>query len=366
MRILGIETTCDETAAAVVGLDGGRPVILSNEILSQIAAHAAYGGVVPEIAARAHVDVMDRIIARALDRADLKLADLDGVAAAAGPGLVGGVMVGLTAGKALALAAGKPFIAVNHLEAHALTARLTDEVAFPYLLLLVSGGHTQLIAARGVGDYVRLGTTIDDAVGEAFDKVAKMLSLPYPGGPSVEREAAGGDPEAFDFPRPLLGRPEPNFSLSGLKTAVRLQAERLAPLTDQHVRDLCASFQAAVVDVLVERTRVGLKACRAQIGRPTALVVAGGVAANESIRRGLMRLAIETGLKLVAPPVALCGDNGAMIAWAGLERLRLGLTDGLDAPPRARWPLEARTAPAAPPAGEPAADDPPKPADILA
>jgi N6-L-threonylcarbamoyladenine synthase len=362
MRVLGIETTCDETAAGVVELTATGPRVLSNEVLSQIAAHAAYGGVVPEIAARAHVDVIDRIVARALATAGLRLGELDGVAAAAGPGLVGGVMVGLTAGKALAMVAGKPFMAVNHLEAHALTARLTDDVAFPYLLLLVSGGHTQLIAVRGVADYVRLGTTIDDAVGEAFDKVAKMLSLPYPGGPSVEREALKGDPEAFDFPRPMLGRSEPNFSLSGLKTAVRLQAERLAPLGDQAVSDLCASFQAAVVDVMVERTRVGLRAFRAAHGKPACLVVAGGVAANQAIRRGLTRLATESGLKLVAPPLELCGDNGAMIAWAGLERLRLGLTDGWDASPRPRWPLEAR-----PPAPPPAADADPlaKPEGVL-
>ena len=343
MHVLGIETTCDETAASVVELDAqGKAVILSNEILSQIAAHAAYGGVVPEIAARAHLDAIDRIVARAMATAKCDFSDLSGVAAAAGPGLVGGVMVGLTTAKALALVAGKPFLAVNHLEAHALTARLTDDVAFPYLLLLVSGGHTQLLAVRGVADYVRLGTTIDDAAGEAFDKVAKMLSLPYPGGPAVEREAEAGDPEAFDFPRPMLGRAEPNFSLSGLKTAVRLAAERVAPLSDQAVRDICASFQAAVVDVMVERTRVGLKAFRTRLGKPSCLVVAGGVAANRSIRRGLGRLATEAGLKLVAPPLALCGDNGAMIAWAGIERLRLGLVDGLDAPPRPRWPLEAQ------------------------
>jgi N6-L-threonylcarbamoyladenine synthase len=308
--------------------------------------------VVPEIAARAHVEALDRLIGRALAEAGLAARDLDGVAAAAGPGLVGGVMVGLTAGKAMALALGKPFIAVNHLEAHALTARLTDQVAFPYLLLLVSGGHTQLVAVRGVGDHVRLGTTIDDAVGEAFDKVAKMLSLPYPGGPAVEREAGRGDPEAFDFPRPMLGRPEPNFSLSGLKTAVRLTAERIAPLSDQSVSDLCASFQAAVVDVLVERTRVGLKAFRAVAGKPSCLVVAGGVAANGAIRHGLTRLATEAGLRLVAPPLALCGDNGVMIAWTGIERLSLGMVDGLDAPPRPRWPLEAKAEPA--PALQPA------------
>jgi N6-L-threonylcarbamoyladenine synthase len=346
MRVLGIETTCDETAAAVVEAhDGMSARILSNEVLSQIAAHAAYGGVVPEIAARAHVEALDRIIARALATANVRLADIDAVAAAAGPGLVGGVMVGLTAGKALSLVTGKPFLAINHLEGHALTARLTDEVAFPYLLLLVSGGHTQLIAVRGVNDYVRLGTTIDDAVGEAFDKVAKMLSLPYPGGPAVEREAEGGDPSAFDFPRPMFGRPEPDFSLSGLKTAVRLKATQIAPLSDQAVRDLCASFQAAVVDLLVDRTRAGLRAFRQRFGKPTALVVAGGVAANGPIRRGLTRLATEAGLKLVAPPLPLCGDNGAMIAWAGVERLRAGLVDGLDAAPRPRWPLTEMQAP---------------------
>ncbi len=352
MRVLGLETTCDETAAAVVDLDeAGRPRIRSNAVFSQIAAHAAYGGVVPEIAARAHLDVMDHIIARALAEAGVTVRELDGVAAAAGPGLVGGVMVGLTAAKAIALVTGKPFIAVNHLEAHALTARLTDDVGFPYLLLLVSGGHTQLVAVRGVDDHIRLGTTIDDAVGEAFDKVAKMLSLPYPGGPAVEREALKGDPNAFDLPRPMLGRTEPDFSLSGLKTAVRLAAERHLPLTDQTVADLCASFQAAIVDVLVDRTRAGLRAFRATLGKtsgnrtrdnPTCLVVAGGVAANQAVRSGLMRFAMEAGLKLVAPPLPLCGDNGAMIAWAGLERLRLGLTDGFDAPPRPRWPLPRR------------------------
>lgn len=343
MRVLGIETTCDETAAAVVALDaGGKPRILSNAVLSQIAAHAAYGGVVPEIAARAHVEAIDLIVERALADAGLAAGDLDGVAAAAGPGLVGGVMVGLTAAKAISLVIGKPFMAVNHLEGHALTARLTDNVAFPYLLLLVSGGHTQLLAVRGVGDYLRLGTTIDDAVGEAFDKIAKMLSLPYPGGPSVEKEAERGDPERFDFPRPMHGRPTADFSLSGLKTAVRLAAERIAPLSDGDVRDICASFQAAVVDVIVDRTRAGLRACRPAGIKPTALVVAGGVAANGPIRRGLTRLATEAGLRLIAPPVELCGDNGAMIAWAGLERLQLGLTDDMAAVARPRWPLTER------------------------
>jgi len=342
MRILGIETTCDETAAAVVGIGfDGRGEILSNEVLSQIAEHAAYGGVVPEIAARAHVEVIDRLVARALATAGCAFKDLDGIAAAAGPGLIGGVMIGLTTAKALSLVTRKPLMAVNHLEAHALTARLTDGIPFPYLLLLASGGHTQLVAVKGVGEYTRLGTTIDDAIGEAFDKIAKLLGLGYPGGPQVEREALKGDPERFSLPRPMLGRAEPNFSLSGLKTALRLEAERIAPLTPGDVADLCAGFQAAVVDVVADRTRAALRAFRDVAGHPTALVVAGGVAANQAIRGALQRLAVETGLKMVAPPLALCGDNGAMIAWAGLERLRLGLVDDITAPARARWPLDS-------------------------
>ena len=346
MRVLGIETTCDETAASVVKLKvGGGGTILSNEVMSQIAEHAAYGGVVPEIAARAHVDVLDRLVVRALQDAGVTLKDIDGVAAAAGPGLIGGVIVGLTTGKALALASRKPFIAINHLEAHALTARMTDNIAFPYLLLLVSGGHTQLIAVRAVGDYLRLGTTIDDAVGEAFDKTAKMLGLPYPGGPQVEKEALKGDPMRFQFPRPMAGRPGADFSLSGLKTAVRLEAERIAPLTATDISDLCASFQAAVVDTIADRIRASLKMFRAAVGMPTALVVAGGVAANGAIRRTLTRTANEMGLKLVVPPPALCTDNGAMIAWAGIERLGLGLTDDMTVPARPRWPLDANAAP---------------------
>jgi N6-L-threonylcarbamoyladenine synthase len=346
MRVLGIETTCDETAASVVESSrDGEGEILSNEILSQIAEHAAYGGVVPEIAARAHVEVVDRLVARALERAGCTLAQLDGIAAAAGPGLIGGVIVGLTTAKALALVTRKPLIAVNHLEAHALSPRLTDGIGFPYLLLLVSGGHTQLVAVRGVGDYVRLGTTIDDAIGEAFDKTAKMLGLPYPGGPRVEKEAERGDPERFALPRPMSGRGTADFSLSGLKTAVRIEAERIAPLTQTDVADLCASFQSAIVDIVVDRTRVALRMFRDIAGEPTALVAAGGVAANQAVRRALQRLAAEAGLKLAVPPPALCTDNGAMIAWAGIERLRRGLVDGLDAQPRARWPLAAAPAP---------------------
>jgi N6-L-threonylcarbamoyladenine synthase len=340
MNVLGIETTCDETAAAIVAPgEDGRGRILANEILSQIAEHAAYGGVVPEIAARAHVEVLDRLIARALDRAGTTLAQVDGIAVAAGPGLIGGVLIGLVTAKTLSLVARKPLLAVNHLEAHALTARLTDGLAFPYLLLLASGGHTQLVAVKGVGDYVRLGGTIDDAIGEAFDKVAKLLGLGYPGGPEVERLAESGDPERFSLPRPMLGRREADFSLSGLKTALRIEAERIAPLSNADIADLCAGFQAAVVDVVVDRVRVALRAFGAVAGHPTALVAAGGVAANGAIRRALTAQAGEAGLSFVAPPLALCGDNGAMIAWAGLERLRLGLVDDITAPARARWPF---------------------------
>ncbi|MET0312783.1 MAG: tRNA (adenosine(37)-N6)-threonylcarbamoyltransferase complex transferase subunit TsaD [Hansschlegelia sp.] len=345
MLVLGLETTCDETAAAIVRRTGEGPgEILSNVVRAQLEEHAAFGGVVPEIAARAHVEALDGVVEAALEQAGVELAELDGVAAAAGPGLVGGVIVGLTAAKALALVAQRPFVAVNHLEAHALTARLTDGVPFPYLLLLASGGHTQLVAALGVGRYVRLGTTVDDALGEAFDKVAKMLGLGYPGGPQVERRAETGDPVRFAFPRPMFGREQPDFSLSGLKTAVRLAAEKAAPLSEQDVDDLCAGFQAAVTDVVANRVRAAARLFAQRFGQPSALVAAGGVAANGSIRLALTRLAGELGLRLVAPPLDLCGDNGAMIAWAGAERLALGLQDGLDFAPRPRWPLDAAAA----------------------
>jgi N6-L-threonylcarbamoyladenine synthase len=341
MIVLGIETTCDETAAAVVERsDDGRGKILSNIVLSQVSEHAAFGGVVPEIAARAHVEVLDLIIARALNQAGRSYDDLDGIAAAAGPGLIGGVIVGLTTAKAIALVKNKPLIAVNHLEAHALTARLTDATQFPFCLFLASGGHTQVVAVRGIGDYVRLGTTMDDAIGEAFDKTAKLLGLGYPGGPQVEKEAARGDAKRFALPRPMHGRKDADFSLSGLKTALRLEAEKIAPLSDQDVADLCASFQQAVVEVVLDRLRAGLRLFRARYGAPTALVAAGGVAANQAIRKVLHRLAFEVGTVLVVPPLELCTDNGAMIAWAGAERLALGLTDSLDVAPRARWPLD--------------------------
>ncbi len=341
MRVLGIETTCDESAAAVVRWrpEGGGD-ILSNEIMTQIAEHAAFGGVVPEIAARAHVEVIDRLVARALAVARVSLHELDGIAAAAGPGLIGGVMIGLTTAKALALVLRKPLLAVNHLEGHALTARLTDNLPFPYLVLLLSGGHTQTIAVRGVGDYIRLGTTVDDAMGEAFDKTAKLLGLGFPGGPAVERAAKGGNPTRFALPRPMLGRAKPDFSLAGLKTALRLEAERVAPLSATDVADLCASFQAAIVDVLIDRARAGLRAFRNEAGRPSAVVAAGGVAANDAVRRALGGFAGESGLRLVLPPPVLCTDNGAMIAWAGAERLMLGLTDDLTVAARPRWPLD--------------------------
>jgi N6-L-threonylcarbamoyladenine synthase len=341
MVVLGIETTCDETAAAVVERpESGPGKILSNVVLSQINEHAAFGGVVPEIAARAHVEALDVIIAKAMQHAGLAFSKLDGVAAAAGPGLIGGVIVGLTTAKAIALVAEKPLIAVNHLEAHALTARLTDATPFPYCLFLASGGHTQTVAVLGVGNYVRLGTTVDDAIGEAFDKTAKLLGLGYPGGPLVEREALSGNAGRFALPRPMHGRPHADFSLSGLKTAMRLEAEKIAPLTDDDVRDLCASFQQAVVDIVADRLRTGLKMFRERYDRPSALVAAGGVAANEAIRKVLHRIAFEAGTVLVVPPAELCTDNGAMIAWAGAERLALGLTDTLDTVPHARWPLD--------------------------
>ena len=343
MRVLGIETTCDETAAAVVRLrpEGGGE-ILADEVMSQIAAHAPFGGVVPEIAARAHDEIVDALVARALRHAGLSARDLDGVAAAAGPGLIGGVVVGLMTGKGIALATGKPLIAVNHLEAHALVARLSQSLPFPYLLLLASGGHTQILAVKGVGDYDRLGATVDDAIGEAFDKVAKLLGLPYPGGPAVEAAAKDGDPTRFALPRPMLGRPNADFSLSGLKTATRIAAQAIAPLKAHDVADLCASFQAAVVDVIEDRMRVGLRLFRQRVGAANGVVVAGGVAANSAIRDALGRFCAQAGLPLVAPPVRLCTDNGAMIAWAGIERLRRGLVDDLSVPARPRWPLDPK------------------------
>lgn len=348
LTVLGIETSCDETAAALVrrGPDG-HGEILASVVRSQLDLHAAYGGVVPEIAARAHVELLDAAIRQAMDEAGLEYAAVDAVAAAAGPGLVGGLIVGVTTGKAIALALGRPFIAVNHLEAHALTAGLTHGLDFPYLLLLVSGGHTQLLIVKGVGDYERLGTTLDDALGEAFDKAAKLLGLGYPGGPEVEREAAKGR-ASIPLPRPMLGREEPHFSLAGLKTALRHAALARAPLSGQDIADLCASFQEAVADVVSDRTAraIDLYQQRLGSGAQRALVVAGGVAANQRLKAALATVAGLRGFRLVVPPPELCSDNAVMIAWAGALRLAHGLADDLSAPVRARWPLD----PDAPPA----------------
>ncbi|MDF3074307.1 MAG: tsaD [Alphaproteobacteria bacterium] len=335
--ILGLETSCDETAVALV--DSGRR-ILAERILSQIKEHKAFGGVVPEIAARAHLDHLDRLIGETMEEAGLSYGDLSAVAATAGPGLIGGVIVGVTTAKAIALAHDLPFIGVNHLEGHALTARLTDDVAFPYLLLLVSGGHCQLLAVEGVGKYRRLGTTIDDAVGEAFDKTAKLLGLGFPGGPAVEQAALAGNASRFALPRPMLGRKGCDFSLAGLKTAVRLAAEKLGEASAQDIGDLCASFQAAIGDVLVDRCRNALEVFSQTHSGPVRLVVAGGVAANKYLRQRLHDLAQNEGASLIAPPPRLCTDNAAMIAWAGIERLRLGQCDALDLAPRPRWPLD--------------------------
>ncbi len=347
-RILGIETSCDETAAAVIARDEeGRGQILSNVVLSQLKDHAPYGGVVPEIAARAHVTHLDRLIAQAMAESGFDYKDLDGVAATAGPGLLGGVIVGLTMAKAIAFAHGKPLLAVNHLEGHALTARLLQDVEFPYLLLLISGGHTQFQMVEGVGRYHRLGTTIDDALGEAFDKVAKLLGLGYPGGPQVERLARRGNPQRFDFPRPLKGRKDCNFSFSGLKTAVREVVNDLGTLTDQDVADVCASFEAAVAETMADRLKMAVHLFRVahpQVEHP-ALIVAGGVAANQTLKAVFERAATLHRLQLIVPPAKLCTDNAAMIAWAGAERLALGLTDPLDFAARARWPLDQAQAP---------------------
>jgi len=338
MKVLGIETSCDETAAAVVERSAsGEATILSNVVRSQLEEHAPYGGVVPELAARSHVTYLDGIIAKAAEDAGVALADIDAIAATAGPGLIGGVLVGLTTGKALAASLGKPLIAVNHLEGHALTARLTDGVQFPYLMLLVSGGHSQFVLVRGVGDYERWGTTIDDALGEAFDKVAKLLGLGNPGGPHVERLALSGDPKRFRFPRPLLREKTLDFSFSGLKTAVRLAAEEIAPLSEQDVADICASFQAAVAEIVRVRAGQALE----KFGDGATLVVAGGVAANKAIGAALREAADAAGATLVIPPPKLCTDNGAMVAWAGAERLALGATDPLDFSAKARWPLDS-------------------------
>jgi len=347
MLVLGIETSCDETACAIVrDTDDRARRIVSHSLFSQTREHAPYGGVVPEIASRAHIAHLDGLVAEALRAAGARLSDMDAIAATAGPGLIGGVMVGLMTAKTLAWAAQKPLVAVNHLEGHALSVRLSDDVPFPYLLLLVSGGHCQFLVVEGVGQYRRLGTTIDDAAGEAFDKTAKLLGLGYPGGPAIERLAKAGDATRFALPKPLKGKPGCDFSFSGLKTAVRLALESCGEAaTAQDKADLAASFQQTVMDVVLDRSRNAIALfSEAHDVAGRHFVVAGGVAANAALRAGLVDLAAQHGMTFTAPPMALCTDNGAMIAWAGLERFRLGLIDDLEAPARARWPLDAMAA----------------------
>ncbi len=348
LTILAFETSCDETAAAVVRRHGpGRGDILANVVLSQIPEHQLYGGVVPEIAARSHISRLDALAKRAIAESRVSLVDLDAIAATAGPGLLGGLLVGLVTAKALAIGLGKPLVVVNHLEAHALTPGLTEGIEPPYLLLLVSGGHTQTVAVNDVGRYARYGTTIDDALGEAFDKTAKLLGLGYPGGPAVERMAAFGDAARFAFPRPMKGRADGHFSFSGLKTAVRLAVEALGSPTARDIADICAGFEAAVRDVIADRVANAMD--RYTADRPDAqrvLVAAGGVAANRAIRATLAQVAAPRGFRLVCPPMALCTDNAAMVAWAAAERLARGFTSPLDAPALARWPLDALAPPA--------------------
>lgn len=342
MRVLGIETSCDETAVAIV--DSNRR-ILAQRILSQTEDHAPFGGVVPEIAARAHILHLERLTNQVLKESGLSLNELDGIAVTAGPGLIGGLIVGVMTAKGMASAAKKPCIAVNHLEGHALTARLTHNIPFPFLLLLVSGGHCQILLVRGVGNYTRLGTTIDDAIGEAFDKVAKMLGLPYPGGPEVEKKAANGNPKAFHFPRPLIDRDNCDFSLAGLKTAVlraKQELEKPAPLSEKNIEDICASFQAAVADIIENRLTHAIIKVKQLCPENRQLVVAGGVAANQYLRSTLEKLCAKAHLEFVAPPLGLCTDNAAMIAWVGIERLGAGQSDALDFTPKARWPLDSK------------------------
>lgn len=330
--VLGIETSCDETAAAVVREDGS---ILSNIVLSQIKEHSPFGGVIPEISARNHLVALRHVLEEAMNQSGTSFDRLDGVAATCGPGLIGGVMVGAMMGKTIAAFHHKPFLAVNHLEGHALTARLTDQVQFPYLLLLVSGGHTQLLQVLDIGKYIVLGTTLDDAVGECFDKVAKMLNLPYPGGPALEKLAERGDAKKFSFPKPLERSASCDFSFSGLKTAVRYAIEKMGTIDDQLKADVAASFQATIVAVLEKKVGIALKK------NPSlkTFVVAGGVGANLTIRHALQALCEGQGITFIAPPISLCTDNGAMIAWAGLEYLRKGCGSSLDFMPRPRWPL---------------------------
>ncbi|MGI9507690.1 MAG: tRNA (adenosine(37)-N6)-threonylcarbamoyltransferase complex transferase subunit TsaD [Geminicoccaceae bacterium] len=346
MVVLGIETSCDETGVALVT---SEREILGEKLSSQLDKHAPFGGVVPEIAARAHLEILDVMIAEVMKEAGQGFRDLDAVAATAGPGLIGGLITGLVTAKAIAAVHRRPLIAVNHLEAHAMTARLTDpELDFPYLLLLVSGGHCQLLLVEDVGRYQRLGTTLDDALGEAYDKAAKMLNLGYPGGPAIENAAHLGNTRAFAFPRPMVGKPNCHFSFSGLKTALRHAIQDLGPkaLEAPLINDLCASFQAAAIDSLLDRTRRALKLTQNIRKTPKALVVAGGVAANGYLKTRLVNLADKAGLPLIVPPPRLCTDNGVMIAWTGQERLALNLVDDLTTSARARWPLDPNAEPA--------------------
>lgn len=339
---LGVETSCDETSVALVS---SNKEILAHLIHSQIKDHEIYGGVVPEVAARAHLSTLPSLLTQIFKKAGLVPADVDVIAATIGPGLIGGVVVGAMAAKAMAAALNKPFIAVNHLEGHALTARLTNDVSFPFVLLLVSGGHCQIMLVENVGKYKTLGTTLDDAVGECFDKVAKMLGLPYPGGPEIEKRALVGNPRAFNFPRPMVGQKHLNFSFSGLKTAVRqaiqaLHVQHGVQLPDMIIADLCASFQVTVSNTLYERIRQTFLFLKEQFPQYKRFVVAGGVAANQSIRQALQKVCEEFNFEFYAPPLNLCTDNGVMIAWAGLERFQKGLVDNLDVKPRPRWPMD--------------------------
>lgn len=338
MIVLGIETSCDETAAAIVD---DAHTIRANVVLSQISDHEPYGGVVPEIAARVHLDHIERIIGDAMQQADVRWQDIDAVAVTGGPGLIGGVIVGVMMAKSIAAVHDKTFIAVNHLEGHALTVRLTNSTSFPYLLLLASGGHCQFLMVHGVGSYTLLGGTMDDALGEAYDKTAKLLGLGYPGGPAVEACALEGDPSAYAFPVPLKGREGCDFSFSGLKTAVRMQAEKLQPLAAHHIADICASFQYAAADSVCDRAKHAIAAFRTHYPEGGHFVLAGGVAANQYLRGRIQTLTDQHALQFVAPPIGLCTDNAAMIAWAGLERFQAGMIDDLTFEPRARWPLAA-------------------------
>ena len=342
MQILGIETSCDETAAAVVSRKAdGTPVILSNKVLSQIEEHSEFGGVVPELAARAHLRTINHLVNAALEEAGCRMEDIDGIAVTAGPGLIGGLMVGLMTAKAIAASQKIPYLAINHLEGHALTARLTHNAEYPYLLLLVSGGHSQILKVEGLGKYKRLATTIDDALGETFDKTAKLLDLGFPGGPNVEKTAKNGDPLRFRFPKPLRGKDTLNMSFSGLKTAIRTEAQRIEPLTRQDTADLCASMQRTIAEILADRCQRALETYGTGISQ---LVIAGGVAANTEIREKLDQIAKEHNVSLVAPPAQLCTDNAAMIAWAGLERFERGEKSEFTLSPRSRWPLDESSA----------------------